>query len=216
MGKIIRVRTKGLHYHSGNADLPLEPIEGQVTVFIRSAGDVVLYADFSDGLSVPLFTGKSLEQTYHFEDLIVGLRIRPCGKVADFAYRVLQAGTQYRDIADPVPHKAVVQLGDLSESMEQRILRSVDAALSARGLSAGKSRGVNYNDDDGEFGPGYQYDEDVDDEINDATVKAVAAKFAPKRVQSAGDDNSDKSARGELGDTKSGGDTGGKDDNNDN
>jgi len=108
MSKIIRVRTKGLHYFAGNNDFPLDPIEGQVTVFLRAAADVVLYADFSDGVTVPLFTGKTLDQTYHFEDTIITLRVRPLAAKTDYAARILQQGTQYRDVSDPVPHKGVV------------------------------------------------------------------------------------------------------------
>jgi len=202
MSKIIRVRTYGVRNYKGGQVWPLEPIDGSVSVWYRSTEDVCLVAHFSDGISIPLHVGKYLDQNYHFEKNISNLEIVASSK-ASFAIRMLQDGTRYRDVADPIPYRAVVPIDRAVDSMENRVLRAVDAALSARGLPGTKAKGHQYDEDDDEFGPGYQYDEALDEEIEAAAVKAVAAKFAPaKGVQPAGDDDSDKSVRGELGTTQ--------------
>lgn len=197
MTKIIRVRTNGIRTFEGPQEFRLQPVEGQVAVWLRASADVCVWATFNDGVRIPLYVGKALDQVYHFESDIVDLHISTAKTVA-YAIRVLQVGTAYRDVIDPVPYQAVVPLDTASETMENRILRHVDAALAARGLSTGRHKGVQYTDDDDEFSGGYQYDEEEDIAINDASVKAVAAKFAPERVQPPRNDNQDQPVRDKL------------------
>lgn len=180
MAKLIRIRTNGILTFEGTNAFELEQVEGQVTVWFHANGPVCLWGNFTDGVTIPLHVGTQLDQVYHFEENIKNLVVAAPAKTA-YAIRVLQYASRYKDPADPVPHRAIAPLDNLSDTMENRVIRAVDAALSARGLSSGRHKGVEYSEEDTEFGPGYQYDEDAEDEIQAAAERAVAERLKPKK-----------------------------------
>lgn len=200
MPKVTRVRPDRVRYLEGNQEWKLLDVDAQVHVWIRANKRFCLWADFADNISIPLAVGTELNATYHFEKGIRGIRIvcMENGKVPfGFAWRCLQDGTRYRDVSDPIPYQAVVPLDMQSDTMENRMLRVLDAALAARGLSRPPARGHDYSESDGEFGEGYEYDEDADNQIEEAAARAVAERFAHKRVQSSGDDNNNQPTGGD-------------------
>lgn len=184
MPRVIRVRMNEILFFSGSYEVVLSAEANQdVNVWFRASQDVTLFARSKDGDLLPLFTGKSLDQTYNFGPEVAAL-IFQAPKTNQGAVRVLANETNLKGKADSVPYKVPVQIDD--NSLEMRVQRAIDARLGSLGVDTGPGRGhqyADYDDEsefDDEFGAGYAIDPEfeaaVDREVDDFRKRLLAAK----------------------------------------
>lgn len=188
MPRVIRIRPEDVQSWNGKAEitLPEDQEDFDVKVYYSAPCLVTLYV-VSNEVVYPLHIGSQCDQTYNFDKSAKVLWLDPQDEAADFVYLVKVNGTNLKKRVDPIPDVVPVPLDD--QSLQYRVMQAVNASLSAMGLNPSVSRGKTYSDnqdtddnDDTDFGPGYQYDEQVEAEIDAAARATVLDRFT-RRMQ---------------------------------
>lgn len=150
--------------------------EQQVHLFISSFSEcfVTLYGDngFGQEKVFPLWSGTKLDQTFLIPAEVQTAVIHTEDDDAIIAYSYEITETRRRGAADPVPVRAIVPIDD--NSIDRRIRRQIEALAAQHGLQT-QATGHKYSDEDDEYGPGYQYDEEVDNELLERATERVIA-----------------------------------------
>lgn len=192
MGRVTKVDLSLLTVEFDKAvDIPVSPQNQSIWLEFSSDAEVRVYFVTKDGLTVPMYVGTFLDQTYDVTGEVVGIVLQPNTKKQTIAWSISTARSRRRgEVVDPTPKRVPVPIDN--NSMEVRVMRMVDAALASRGYTA-PSRGHSYGGDDiddddvsdldTEFGPGYTVDPalvtELDDGLRELADRQKKKKEAP-------------------------------------
>lgn len=160
-------------------EVKLYPEEGE-PIHIWAVGDCpfTVYACAEETM-YPLFTNTQLDETINFAQGITELRIVSVKKTGRFSFRVQQKNKRMRDVVSSVPTHAIVPLDE--NSFQNRVRQAVEMALSQHGINTDRGSGVDYEYyDDDEFGPGFMYDPETEQEAIESAVSTVKQRFLDK------------------------------------
>lgn len=181
MARRIKINVEDAQNVEGELVQPVFDKEHDLHIWYSAECEVTVYLTFEE-IVLPLFTGTSLDQTYIIPDGASEVRLVPHEDKGLICYRFIGHDTRRYGVTDPIPTTPIVPIDD--NSLQMRVMRAVELQLEGLGLKQPAGRGQNYrghtdeyDDDDPEMGPGYQYDPEVDEEITAAAVTAVRDKL---------------------------------------
>lgn len=188
---------------TGSEDLEVsDHLEEYIVDFeIISDTLVTLYCAWEDDVLHRLGEGCSFRGQIRLKKGLKKLHLSPASKSKQYKYKIRYKEGRWKEKNDGVPYAEVLPLDD--NSFQARVRQAVDAQLAAAGITHTNYSGTAYRDDDYEFdeddtefasnyGGGYQYDPQTEEELNARTRTAVYKRFGlDERMSTTGSEPGD-------------------------